>query len=204
MSKRTEVPRETTPTVRPLLFRKEMRLAAEQGIKRVTRRIITAGNSRVTPGEFAGLRLETGRVRAPLRLERVPGTAKKATLRAMPTRFLRCQCEFDSGRVRVVSVLPQVIPGDLFYVKANRYTSRAKSTLTLAVLSVGVSRLQDMTNADAEAEGVAVLDLPALAPRDAFAILWDTINGPGAWKANPWVWSYVFQPIAKNVDRCLE
>lgn len=184
-----DVPRgtlSTAPTVRPLLFRKEMRLAIEQGIKRVTRRTLAAGNCVVSPGDFKGLRLDTGRARQSMR------------------PYLRAQCEFDSGRVRVVSVLPAVEPGDLFYVKANRYTSRAKSTLTLKVTAVCLSRLQDMTNEDAELEGVAVLDLPTLAPRDAFALLWDRINGAGSWASNPWCWAYKFEGIAHNVDRVLE
>lgn len=181
-----EVPRGTeAPTVRPLLFRKEMRLAIEHGVKRVTRRPLAAGNCIVSPGDFKGLRLDTGRARQ------------------LTRPFLRAQCEFDSGRVRVVSVMPVVAPADLFYVKANRYTSRVKSTLTLKVTAVGLSRLQDMTNEDAELEGVAVLDMPALAPRDAFALLWDRINGAGSWQANPWVWAYHFEGIAKNVDTVL-
>jgi len=29
--------------------------------------------------------------------------------------------------------------------------------------------------------------------RDCFALLWESINGPGSWQKNPWVWAYKFR-----------
>lgn len=194
------VPRGTSlapPVARPLMFRKEMRLAIDQDMKTVTRRVLGTSNCIVTPGTFAGLRLETGRAK---HLD-VPEGGSRELMRSQVV--LRAQCEFDNGRVRVVTVEPKIAPGDLFWLKANRYTARAKSNLTLRVLAIGLSRLQDLTNQDAEDEGVAVLDMPSLAPREAFAWLWDQIHGGGAWAANPWCWSYRFEAVDQNVDRVL-
>ena len=63
---------------------------------------------------------------------------------------------------------------------------RWASRITLEITSVRVERLQDISEADAIAEGVYTD--PARSAYDAYAQLWDEINGPGSWAANPWVW----------------
>lgn len=81
------------------------------------------------------------------------------------------------------------------------------SRLTLRVTSVRVERLQDISEADADAEGVA----PVLVPPDGgscpckegFRVLWDRINGkkPGqSWADNPWCTAYSFEVIKANVE----
>ena len=78
---------------------------------------------------------------------------------------------------------------------------RAASRITLEITSVRVERLQDISEADALAEGVTddgslVTDL---AGNDrggafaAFATLWEVINGVGSWDDNPWVWVVSFK-----------
>lgn len=39
--------------------------------------------------------------------------------------------------------------------------------------------------------------------RGAFAGLWSSINGPGSWEANPWVWALTFDVIHANVDEVI-
>jgi hypothetical protein len=76
---------------------------------------------------------------------------------------------------------------------------RWASRLTLEVTDVRVQRLQDITPNDAEAEGIAYpehVDVRAIARCplvDAYAALWDAINGEGAWDRNPWVWAITFK-----------
>lgn len=85
---------------------------------------------------------------------------------------------------------------------------RWASRLTLTVTDVRVERLQDISEADAKAEGCeATTCANVLAPNDgfpsfrsAYAILWDSINGPGSWEANPWVAAYTFTVHRGNVD----
>lgn len=180
----------TSRRVRPILFRKYLVEANSRGVKDMTRRILTAKNSIVTPGTFEGLNLETGRVR----------------LNA-PQAELRAQCTFESGRVRVVSVLSAVRRGDLFWVKGGRFGSRAASTQTLEVRSVRVARAQDMTDEEIWREGAQ--NIPnnlrrksALA-RDWFAALWDDANGAGSWDANPWVWVYEYRVHEQQVDELI-
>jgi hypothetical protein len=78
---------------------------------------------------------------------------------------------------------------------------RAASRITLEITSVRVERLQDISEADAQAEGVTddgslVTDLDgkdrggAIA---AYATLWEVINGVGSWDDNPWVWVVSFK-----------
>lgn len=184
------VPRETITKVIPLPFRKEMREANAAGVKSTTRRVVSAKNSRVQPGTFEGLDLETGRARRLLFGE------------------LRAQCTFESGRVRVVTVQPVIRPGVVFWEKAGYLSRRSDSACTLHVWDVDVARVQDMTDADAIAEGVEFAVVPkraplSLTPRERFAFLWDSIAGrdtPQSWAANPWVWIYRYRVHKQAVD----
>ena len=101
---------------------------------------------------------------------------------------------------------------------------RWASRITLLVTEVRVERLQDCSRADALAEGVEMETadppfyyVPGIWPHSltavgieepggrwaerSYAKLWDQINGPGAWAANPWVAAYTFRPILGNIDR---
>jgi len=70
---------------------------------------------------------------------------------------------------------------------------RWASRITLEVDSVRVERLQDISQADAFAEGIPkACDNIAI---DTYAALWQKINGPGTWDANPWVWVITFKRI---------
>ena len=70
---------------------------------------------------------------------------------------------------------------------------RWASRLTLTVTDVRVQRLQDISCADAIAEGIrpaansATIDCDTPDPRNAYRDLWDSLHGPGAWARNPWV-----------------
>lgn len=75
---------------------------------------------------------------------------------------------------------------------------RWASRITLEITGVRVERLQDISEADAEAEGVRnSLHLQGgRFARDNFAHLWWTINGDGSWEANPFVWCVSFRKLA--------
>jgi hypothetical protein len=79
---------------------------------------------------------------------------------------------------------------------------RWASRITLEVTGVRVERLQDISEADAIAEGsftwageqdTPVRDLPEA--RLVYRQLWEDINGPGSWDANPWVWCVDFKSV---------
>lgn len=83
---------------------------------------------------------------------------------------------------------------------------RWASRLTLELVSVRVERLQDISEEDAKAEGIAE---PApvhgrwcdpkrgreghWSYRKPFSRAWDAIHSAGAWEANPWVWRVEFR-----------
>lgn len=102
------------------------------------------------------------------------------------------------------------------------------SRLTLHVTDVRVQRLQEIDEADAEAEGIerlpgvgwrAYADQPrpfsgaaptvlsggrgiaTSDPRHAYATLWENINGAGSWGKNPWIAAYTFTVEHANIDQ---
>jgi len=85
---------------------------------------------------------------------------------------------------------------------------RWASRLTLTVTEVRVQRLQEITWDDAVAEGCAGVlgpdpDFPDewdAAPDEQFRDLWNSLHGPVAWDANPWVVAVSFTVEQRNID----
>ena len=87
---------------------------------------------------------------------------------------------------------------------------RWASRLTLTVTDVRVQRLQEISEEDAWAEGLEwaapTWGVKGLAeswngdPRLAFAALWNSLHGPAAWDANPWVAAITFTVERRNID----
>lgn len=96
------------------------------------------------------------------------------------------------------------------------FMPRWASRITLEVVSVRVERLQDISEADALAEGIdrpenmSAEEMKALdvwdgaerayfnalnQPVNQYRRLWDQINGPDSWAANPWVWVVEFRRL---------
>ena len=81
---------------------------------------------------------------------------------------------------------------------------RWASRLTLVVTGVRVQRLQEISEADAKAEGVRapVNVSPDLGSTytDGFGDLWEEIHGEGSWEANPWIVAITFAVRHTNID----
>ncbi len=98
---------------------------------------------------------------------------------------------------------------------------RWASRLTLHVTNVRVQRLQEISEADARAEGIEPreirpvhdIDQPAetwwfgtengrASAKSAFRDLWDSLNAERApWASNPWVVAVSFRPVLGSIDR---
>lgn len=79
--------------------------------------------------------------------------------------------------------------------RASMHMPRWASRILLEVVSVRVERLQAITKADAEAEGVAPWRDEKIAHVAMYRELWESINGPNSWAANPWVWRIEFKRL---------
>lgn len=78
-----------------------------------------------------------------------------------------------------------------------RFMPRWASRITLEITSVRIERLQDITPADAAAEGCPFRPDNTWTEADMvswYGNLWDVINGRGSWCANPWIWVIEFKP----------
>jgi hypothetical protein len=97
-------------------------------------------------------------------------------------------------------------------LRRSMFMPRWASRITLEITGVRVERLQDISEADAIAEGIKTnaawpggffknyllnseQDVRALPPVRSYQSLWESINGPGSWGANPWVWVVEFKRL---------
>lgn len=96
--------------------------------------------------------------------------------------------------------------------KPSIHMPREASRITLEVTNVRCERLQDISEADAIAEGVERFVMPNSGrvafqnynkhafdycdkALSSFASLWQSIHGPDSWNANPFVWVYEFRRV---------
>ncbi|MFA5824775.1 MAG: hypothetical protein WC825_02250 [Gallionellaceae bacterium] len=105
--------------------------------------------------------------------------------------------------------------------KPSIHMPRWASRILLEIVSVRVERLQDISEDDAEAEGIEGLSQPTggddyqdywrnygVTEKQAdgwpwftgdriasYKSLWESINGPDSWDANPWVWVIEFKMV---------
>jgi len=105
---------------------------------------------------------------------------------------------------------PDHIPPHAIKRRPSIFMTRAMSRIELEVTGVRVERLKDISEADATAEGTPcyVCDRPMdgrseddchcfhrRAAASDYRMLWESINGPGSWDANPWVWVLSFRRL---------
>lgn len=107
----------------------------------------------------------------------------------MPPLEVQCRKNIGGGRRKRPSI----------------FMPRWATRITLEITGVRVERLQDINRNDAIAEGIekdsdlmwkcynpklgwSAIDDPCI----SYRTLWESINGPGSWAANPWIWRIEF------------
>lgn len=85
--------------------------------------------------------------------------------------------------------------------KSPIHMPRRLSRITLEIESVRVERLQEISEADAMAEGITeTFDSPGgcherTTASEHFRYLWESIHGTDKWALNPWVWVLSFKKV---------
>lgn len=200
---------------RPILFSGPMVRAILEGKKTQTRRVV-----KVT---------DTGRVKE-------PGSSRNWHLDD-PNAILACPFGQIGDRLWVRETFavgegviyredwsrtcdPKILKGKW---KPSIFMPRDLCRISLEIVSVRVERLNDISEADAEAEGLERFspnswknyEFKTAHPRSgevisdekhrtlsysdtvrSFKSLWQSINGSGSWEVNPWVWVVEFKRLA--------
>jgi hypothetical protein len=90
-------------------------------------------------------------------------------------------------------------PAEALKWRPSIHMPRAASRIALEVTEVRVERLQEISEADAAAEGIQELIDAGVdhdgTPRDTYRTLWEALNGAGSWDANPFVWAVSFRRV---------
>ena len=221
-------------TERPILFNAPMVRAILEGTKTQTRRVVRpckdagigcelAPNElagEVNAGDFLNALCQPGdRLWVRETFAIVPRTAYRCSEGVQQT--LRPDDDHDAAIYRAGWERSR----SGFSWKPSIHMPRWASRITLEVTGVRVERLQDISEADALAEGISRLAPPA-PPHEwsglnrftlngmgsgfcagsvswnsptaeaLYLRLWEDINGPGSWEANPWVWVVEFKRVS--------
>lgn len=149
-------------------------------------------------------------------------TQTRRVLKPQPAHELQPDSTQECGHwewmfrgVRLHSVFcPYGQHGDRLWVREKMFQFKKDTRLWLEIAGVRVERLQEISEADALAEGVehrkpgpafSAGEVQGTAhvcyanPQTAFAALWDSINGKKyPWASNPFVWAITF----RRIDKC--
>lgn len=210
---------------KPILFKGEMVRAILEGNKTQTRRIVKGFTPPNCNGNHEG-RIEDGFCKWYL----------DGNLATLPVEWIKVPFGTVGDRLWVretFSPHPEA-PGFGYLYRADRggdyqgavqgdfkwkpsiFCTRSASRITLEIVSVRVERLNDISKADAIAEGIeksasfpthwkcySQQKVPNNGgeyvafndPRHAYKSLWESINGKGSWVSNPWVWVIEFKKL---------
>lgn len=137
---------------------------------------------------------------------------EKALAAGYPNPWCPTQFEADGSRRAPQEWRDFVTPpqaNEAGRLRTGMHMPRWASRITLEITCVRVERLQDISETDAVAEGCSlnhngyywggphpVSGLKQLATaKGAYQDLWESINGPDSWDANPWVWAIEFRKV---------
>lgn len=182
-------------TERPILFNGQMVPPVLADIKTQTRRVVKPRDLEWMD-EHQGLREQSNVDRCPY---------GKPMDRLWVREAWKAHTTFDHLPPREIPQSHVWYMADEGYKAQSRFRQamfmpRWASRITLEITDVRVERLQDISEVDAIAEGVrsnrdTLAETGHATARDAYRYLWKSINGPGSWDLNPWVWAITFRRI---------
>ena len=207
---------------RPILFKAPMVRALLDDSKTQTRRVMKpqptySGYSEVEATRQFNKMLEMGAIRCPYGK---PGDRLwvRETWAHDADSLEQCRAAFEDAMggggygpyYRATEYAP-----DTLQWRPSIHMPRWASRITLEIVSVRLERLQDISEADAIAEGIFRLEYggqisyrdyslndewaevsPMLeSPVNSYRTLWESINGAGSWDANPFVWVVEFKKV---------
>ena len=190
---------------RPILFSAPMVRAILEGRKTQTRRVVKdlpadvfeeVGRDVLT-GEYHFVKGALGYTRACRYGERGDRLWVRETWRPALEHLSECTSSKDVRFAASVSEAEWAISRWRPSIHMPRWASR----INLDVIGVRVERLQEISEADALAEGALQpwtgLDRGSdtRTARSEFEALWASINGAESWAANPWVWVVEFKRV---------
>ena len=187
---------------KPIIFSAPMVRALLEGRKTQTRRVLKEQNSIADAVMIGGFyqwkSWKTGCVLGDVSVPYAPGSRL----------YVREACHIDGRKVsyRADADPASEPPGPW---RPSIHMPRWASRLTLLVTDVRVQRLQEISGEDCIAEG-ADCDTCACNQRGCFEIrrnfhdLWNSLHGPEAWDANPWVCAVSFTAHRCNIDQMRE
>lgn len=206
---------------RPILFSSAMVRALLDGRKSQTRRILKLGTMLdPMPDVWKAKEIDgvwffvsdhpdcSGRQKAPVRFrkgDRLYVREAWAEVGSMDPGLFITRADYPACVPRHYENVP---PADQVKWRPGIHMPRSRSRLTLTVTDVRVQRLQEITPADAIAEGIwapansMTIDCETRDPRDDFQALWNSINGAGSWSTNPWIIALTFTVERRNIDAC--
>lgn len=200
---------------RPILFSGAMVRALLAGTKTQTRRVMKPQPTGFVGGPGVKLRDGSPAPLVPIDEDVAPvgreircpygAAGDRLWVRESFCHLYRDNTEPPARRPEDVAYMADGITPDLYAYgpwKPSIHMPRWASRITLVVTGVRVERLQDISKADALAEGVNVHQdhhgkptTSIYSPVQAYRDLWEQINGPGSWDANPWVWAVDFKRL---------
>lgn len=207
----------------PILFSTPMVQAILNGTKTQTRRVVTQRNStcmeKLTDLNFKDAIIDSFFEPAYLKVAhktdctrmRVWCKYELGTMLWVRENFYKHDKNPGQYNYKADYVNPEEFKGTGWKCKPSIHLPKTAARLWLQITGIRVERLQDITEADAKAEGVEwtarqgyknyvatdEADVSKYA-RISFASLWWSINGTDSWDANPWVWVIEFKVISKT------
>lgn len=118
-----------------------------------------------------------------------------------------CNSPWSAGEWHSSDCAPREHPEWVGKLRPPIHMPRWASRITLEITGVRVERLQDISQEDALAEGCAGGhgSIPGYGynatPCEQYRALWESLHGPGAWDANPWVWVVQFRRVDAVKER---